>query len=182
MFVFAVIAMVVFAQGEHMTFKGIPMQGPLNTFVQKLKGKGYTHVKTTKEGALLSGKFATYDDCQVFVYAEENNVFSVAVKFPEEETWNAITNRYYSLKDMLTEKYGTPESIERFSDRDPGSDFLRFHAILNDECTYTSNFKTQNGSILLTMIKVDYRTASVVINYIDNIYIEAARKTMMDDL
>lgn len=87
-FVFAVMTMVTFAQGEHMTFKGIPIQGPLNTFIQKLKDKGF----------------------------------------------------------------------------------------------YKSEFKTKNGSIILTMKKVDYRTASVIIKYNDNINEEESRKTMMDDL
>lgn len=179
---FAFMAMVTFAQGDHMTFKGIPMQGPLNAFVQKLKGKGYTLVKTEQGAAALKGKFATYNDCLVIVYAEKGNVSSVAVMFPEQRTWNSITNRYYSLVDMLTEKYGTPETIEEFSDREPGDDYLRFHAILNDECTYASKFKTQNGGVILTMAKVNYNTASVVINYYDNQHEQAKKKTMMDDL
>lgn len=182
-FIFAIMAITAFAQGEHMTFKGIPMQGPLNDFVQKLKGKGFTLMESTKETAVLNGKFATYDNCYVYVYTEKNNVSSVAVMFPEQETWNAITRRYYNLKEMLTEKYGAPvATIERFSDREPGSDFLRFHAILKDECKYQSTFETKNGSMILSMIKVNFNTASVVIRYIDNINEEELRKTMMDDL
>lgn len=180
--VFVLMAMIAFAQGEHMTFKGIPMQGTLNAFVQKLKGKGFTYMEASKDGALLRGKFATYDDCLVCVYTEKNNVSSVAVVFPGEETWNAITGSYYSLKGMLTEKYGTPETVEMFSNGDPGSDFLRFYAILKDECMYKSEFKAKNGSVILSMMKIDYKTASIVISYVDNIYREAARKTMMDDL
>ena len=179
---FALMAMVTFAQGEHMTFKGIPMQGPLNTFVQKLKDKGFILVESTKESAILNGKFATYDNCYVYVYTEKNNVSSVAVMFPEQKTWNAITNRYYSLKEMLTEKYGTPKTLERFSDMEPGSDVLRFYAILNDECKYQSTFETKNGSMILSMIKVSYNTASVFIKYTDNINEEESRKSMMDDL
>lgn len=83
---------------------------------------------------------------------------------------------------MHTEKYGMPETVERFSGREPGTDFLRFYGLLNDECIYKSEFKTKNGSIVLTMKKVDYRTASVIIKYIDNINEEESRKTMMDDL
>lgn len=165
-FAFALMAMATFAQGDHMTFKGIPMQGPLNAFVQKLKSKGFTLVKTEQGAAALKGKFATFNDCLVLVHAEKNNVSSVAVLLPVQKTWNGITNRYYTLVDMLTEKYGTPETIEEFSDRDPGDDFSRFHAILNDECKYASKFKTQNGSIIISMIEVDPRawTASVYLN------------------
>lgn len=124
---FALMAMVTFAQDEHMTFKGIPMQGPLNTFVQKLKDKGFILVESKKEGAILNGKFASYNDCLVFVYTENGNVSHVGVMFPEQKTWSEITTMYYSLKEMLTEKYGTPKTLERFSDGEPGSDYLRFH-------------------------------------------------------
>ena len=179
---FALMVMVTFAQDEHMTFKGIPLQGSLNAFVQKLKGKGFTPMETTTEDATLIGKFASYDDCFVFVYAEKGNVSSVMVMFPEQKTWNAITNRYYSLVGMLTEKYGTPETVERFSDGEPGSDYLRFHALLNGECIYISKFKTQNGSIKIAMIGTDYNAASVTIKYSDDKNEEAERKSMMDDL
>lgn len=83
---------------------------------------------------------------------------------------------------MHTEKYGMLEMVERFSGREPGTDFLRFYGLLNDECIYKSEFKTKKGSIILTMKKVDYGTASVIIKYIDNINEEESRKTMMDDL
>lgn len=181
---FALMAMVTFAQGDHMTFKGIPMQGPLNAFVQKLKGKGFTLMNTKNEGAALKGKFATYDDCVILVDTEKGNVSSVGVVFPEQDTWGAIITRYYSLKDMLTEKYGTPISVEVFSNGDPGSDFSRFHAILDDECTYGSEFRTKNGSITLSLMKVNTRawTAAVFIKYEDDKHEQARKKTMMDDL
>ncbi len=89
---------------------------------------------------------------------------------------------YYTLKEMLTEKYGTPECIEEFSDREPSSDFLKFHAILNDECHYISEFSCENGKIQLTMSKQDYNSASVILKYIDKANADETRKKVMDDL
>ena len=46
------------AQTNHMKFKGIPMEGTLNSFVQKLKEKGYTYLGQQEGMALLKGEFA----------------------------------------------------------------------------------------------------------------------------
>ena len=156
------VCTVCSAQTNHMKFKGIPIEGTLNSFVQKLKDKGYTFI--------------------VARFSDRDQVNLVAVIFPEEETWTGITKSYYTLKDMLTEKYGTPECIEEFSDREPSSDFLKFHAILNDECHYISEFSCENGKIQLTMSKQDYNSASVILKYIDKANADETRKKVMDDL
>ena len=38
------VCTVCSAQTNHMKFKGIPIDGTLNSFVQKLKDKGYTFI------------------------------------------------------------------------------------------------------------------------------------------
>ena len=114
--------------------------------------------------ALLKGEFAATKGCTVGVarFSDRDQVNLVAVIFPEEESWSGITKSYYTLKDMLTEKYGTPECIEDFSDRTPSDDFLKFHALLRDECHYVSEFSCENGKIQLTMKKQDYNSAAVL--------------------
>ena len=178
------VCTVCSAQTNHMKFKGIPIDGTLNSFVQKLKDKGYTFIEQKNGVAILEGEFAATKGCTICVarFSDRDQVNIVAVIFPEEETWNGITKEYYTLKDMLKEKYGTPECIEEFSDRDPPSDFLKFHAILRDECHYKSEFSCENGMIQLTMVKVDYNTASVILKYIDNANADETRKKIMDDL
>ena len=154
------------AQTNHMKFKGIPIEGTLNSFVQKLKDKGYTFIGQQDGMAILKGEFAATKGCTIGVarFSDRDQVNLVAVIFPEEETWSGITKSYYTLKDMLTEKYGSPECVEQFSDREPSSDFLKFHAILNDECHYVSEFSCENGKIQLTMSKQDYNSAAVPVS------------------
>lgn len=175
--------MAAFAQEEHMTFMGIPMNGPVNSFVQKLQKKGMTHFDK-REGTIgLKGRFATYNDCTIIVYENKGNVSSVAVMFPEQNSWNSVTNRYYSLQSMLVEKYGTPKTIEYFSNGDPGYDYLRINALQHDECFFASEYYTSKGNIILSMVKgMDYNTASVCIIYRDGMNTEDSRKAMMDDL
>lgn len=172
------------AQSNHMKFKGIPIEGTLNSFVQKLKDKGYTYIGQEDGTAILKGEFATTKGCTIGVvrFSDRDQVRLVAVIFPDEETWNGITNRYYFLKEMLTEKYGQPDCVEKFTDREPLSDYLRFHALLKDECEYLSEFSCENGRIQLTMKNTDYNAAAVFLRYIDNENADETRKKMMDDL
>ena len=158
------VCMICSAQTNHMKFKGIPMEGTLNSFVQKLKAKGYTYLGQEDGIAILKGEFATIKGCTVFVnrFSDRDQVNMVGVVFPEEKTWNAITTSYYLLKDMLTEKYGKPDCVEEFSKRDPQS--------------------CENGNIQLSMKKTNTLAASVFLRYIDNENADETRKKMMDDL
>lgn len=178
------VSTVCTAQTNHMKFKGIPMEGTLNSFVQKLKNQGYTYLGQKDGTAILEGEFAATKGCTIAVarFADKDQVSVVGVMFPEEENWNGITQEYFTLKQMLTEKYGTPESIEQFSDGEPSSDFLKFHAIITGECQYISEFSCENGRIQLTMIKQGYDKASVILRYFDNANVDETRKKMMDDL
>lgn len=178
------ISMGAMAQTNHMKFKGIPIEGTLNSFVQKLKDKGYTSLGQKDGTAILKGEFATTKDCTIAVmsFSDRDQVRLVGVFFPEDETWNEIIGRYNFLKEMLTEKYGKPDCVEEFRDREPMNDFLRFHALINDECNYLSEFTCENGRIQLTMKKSDYNSAAVILRYIDNENADETRKKIMDDL
>lgn len=172
------------AQSEHMKFKGIPMVGTLNSFVDKLKSKGYTYMGQQDGIALLQGEFAATKDCTIGVarFADKDQVNMVVVLLPGQKSWSSITSDYYTFKNLLTEKYGTPNVTETFSDREPTSDFSKFYALLNDECHFLSEFTTDNGRIQLTMGKKDYDSASVILRYIDSANASETRKKVMDDL
>ena len=176
LFITALLLLIVAvcpAQTTHMKFKGIPMEGTLNSFVQKLKDKGFTYLGQQDGMALLKGEFAATKGCTVGVarFSDRDQVNLVAVIFPEEETWNGITKSYYGLKDMLTEKY-----------REPSDDFLKFHALLRDECNFISEFACEGGKIQLTMKKQDYNSAAVILRYIDKANADETRRKVMDDL
>lgn len=182
--VFSSIVCLCSAQSNHMKFKGIPIEGTLNSFVQKLKDVGYNYVGTQDGMAILTGEFAATKGCTIGVarFSDRDQVNLVAVIFPEEDSWSPITSTYYTLKSMLSEKYGEPEVVEEFSDNEPPSDFLKFYALLNDECHYMSEFSTDKGKIQLTMMKQNYDTASVILRYIDKANADETRKKVMDDL
>lgn len=63
-FSFLILAFVTSAialaqnDSEHMTFKGIPIDGALNEFVAKMKQAGFTYIVTQDGIAVFQGDFA----------------------------------------------------------------------------------------------------------------------------
>lgn len=101
---------------EHLTFKGIPIDGPLKQFATKLKNAGFKPIGS-KDSGIFQGEFSGFKDCTVFVFTSYNsdNVWSVGVLFPESDDWNNLEGTYLDLKDALTKKYGNPfKCIEEF--------------------------------------------------------------------
>ena len=178
------VCTVCTAQTKHMKFKGIPMAGTLDSFVQKLKQKGLNFIDKEDGISMLKGEFAATKGCTILVsrFAERDQVNMVVVIFPEDKTWNSLTNRYYNLKEMLSEKYGMPDCEESFSGSVPNDDFLRFHALLKDECHFLSEFTCENGTIQLSMKKSDVLSAVVFLRYIDKVNADETHKKAMDDL
>jgi len=66
--------MLTFAQtSEHLSFKGIPIDGTLDQYVSKMKQSGFTNLSTKDGTVLLSGDFAGYKNCIVGVSTLKHN-------------------------------------------------------------------------------------------------------------
>ena len=108
----------LFAQ-QHLSFKGVPINGTLKEYTDAMVKAGF-HYELTQNGvSLLTGDFAGYKNCTIGVSTLKNCdvVSHIAVIFPNKETWSAVLNDYETLKSMLTQKYGYPsDSKEKFSD------------------------------------------------------------------
>ena len=70
---------------EHLTFKGVPIDGTLNEYVSKLKRSGFTHIGIENGIAMLKGDFAAYKNCIIGVSTlkQKDLVSKIAVIFPE---------------------------------------------------------------------------------------------------
>ena len=125
---------------DHLTFKGVPINGTLNEYVSKMKKKGFVHIGTKDGIAMLKGDFAAYKNCIVGVATlkQVDLVSKITVIFPEQDTWSGLSSNYFSLKDLLTEKYGDPhESVEEFqSDIQPRDDNDKMYEVGFDRCKY----------------------------------------------
>lgn len=84
LFAFMVIALTSYAQSssEHLSFKGIPIEGSMSEFCQKLKAKGFTSIGSENNLALFMGDF-TGRNATIGVTATDDgkSVFAVDVLF-----------------------------------------------------------------------------------------------------
>ncbi len=184
LFLFLLISVctLCMAQPNPMKFKGIPMEGTVESFVKKLEAKGYTILGEENRNFILQGEFSIIKDCIIAVASEKGKVKSVTVINPEKENWAEVYKEYYVLKKMLTEKYGMPRSFEEFHNGDCPTDLLKFLALIRDECTFVSHFTTNEGGIILSMLKRGPKTAGVSLLYENKADIEESQKRAMDDL
>ena len=94
---------------EHLSFKGIPIEGSMTAFCQKLKVKGFTSVGSDNNLTLFTGDF-TGRNATVGVTATDDgkNVFAVVVLFDSSGEWKNLVNTYNYYKELYTRKYAKP--------------------------------------------------------------------------
>jgi hypothetical protein len=160
---------------DHLTFKGVPIDGTLNEYVSKMKQSGFNHLQTEDGTAYLNGDFAGYKDCYVGVSTLKQNdlVYKIVVVFKEKDTWSVLSTNYFDLKQMLTEKYGEPSDVvEKFdveSFAQPRDDQDRFYNVKSDKCKYYSKWQTEKGQIQLKIDHNSSRSCYVTLAYFDKI-------------
>ena len=171
------------AQTSHMKFKGVPMEGTLQSFTTKLKAKGFTSIGIQDGVSLLKGEFAGYKNCSIVAIADNSGMIcKVSVMFPEMDKWGDLESCYSNYKSMLTEKYGNPETcIEEFQRKYVDDDSSKKHELEMDRCKYISIFKCEEGNIQIEIIHQNF-SCYVMISYFDNVNQDKLRKQIMDDL
>lgn len=182
-FLFLVCSVCTFAQTDHMKFKGIPMDGTLQSFTDKLKTKGYTPMGISDGISMLTGEFAGYKDCTLFAVSDKSGMIcKVTVLFPSMDKWRELENCYANFKSMLSEKYGKPKiCVEEFQSQYVDDDNDRIYELKMDRCKYYSVFSQENGDIQLE-ITHNKSDCKVMLSYFDNANQDKLRQRIMDDL
>ena len=178
-----VFATALFAQEAHLKFKGVPIDGSLTEFVNKMKTAGFIHTGTDHGIASLKGDFAGYKNCIVGVYTVKplNIVSMIAVGFNTRDSWSDLEHDYNTLKELLTEKYGAPaQVIEKFEGK-PLDDNDKFFAVQMDECTWASLYQTDSGDIELVIHTENFKPR-IILRYRDKINTEKVRQQALEDL
>ncbi len=180
------LPITIFAQSEHLTFKGIPIDGTLRQFSSQLTQKGFIKLGSENGQAMLTGDFAGYKDCYVFVSSvdQKDLVYLVGVMFPALDQWGLLEANYTKLKKMLTTKYGEPsEVVENFQSMvQPRNDSDKLYELKFDRCTYKTIFDTEKGRIALSLAHEGVSKCYVILAYIDGINGAIMNNAAMDDL
>ena len=188
-FLAVIMAMSTFAQtSEHMSFKGVPIDGTLNEYVAKMKQSGFQYLGAEDGTALLNGDFAGYKNCHVAVTTlnKIDLVHKIGVIFPNQETWSRLYSNYSDLKQMLTEKYGNPnEEVELFDVKPfqlPLDDNMKMNQVGIDNCKFFTVWKTDKGEIQLSIDHSGFTSCFVKVVYFDRINSAIINEKVKDDL
>ncbi|MBE6323103.1 MAG: hypothetical protein E7073_08820 [Bacteroidales bacterium] len=171
------------AQTEHLKFKGIPMDCSVDEMARKLQAKGFKYEDKLDGTVFMKGSFAGTYDCLIGLIPIEGGtkIRRIGVIFPNCGNWECLENKYNYLKDMLTQKYTRPHSIEKFdSYSEPTNNGNKMTLVQLDRCKYQSDFNINNGSIML-FIKNGF-DAHIVLVYEDAANAKVNDQNVLDDL
>jgi len=172
---------------DHLSFKGVPIDGSLADYVSKMKQNGFDHLGTEGETAGLKGDFAGYKDCVVDVSTlrQKDLVHKIVVVFPAKDTWATLFENYRNLKEMLTEKYGKPtDVVEKFGGQysQDADDRTKMYQVQIDNCKYYSIWQTEKGGIELSIAHKRVSNCFVKLSYFDKANGSIIRDKAKDDL
>jgi hypothetical protein len=170
---------------EHLSFKGIPIDGTLAVYVSKMKNSGFIH-KGTEDGiAIFDGDFASYKGCIIgaSTLKQKDVVSKIVVLFPDRDNWSSLSSNYFNLKELLTEKYGKPsDCVEKFQSHYVDDDGSKMHEVQFDRCKYYTTYEIEKGTIELSIEHNGVTNCFVKLAYWDKINSEAVKKEALSDL
>ena len=186
MFAFMVIALTSYAQSnsEHLSFKGIPIEGSMSEFCQKLKAKGFTSIGSENNLALFMGDF-TGRNATIGVTATDDgkNVFAVAVLFDPSDEWNTLVNTYSYYKDLYTRKYGKPTISKEKNPALSDSNTALLAEVHQGSVVWASAWEVTGGDIELSIEKTSgFYEGVVVIRYRDSQNVETKIQKDLEDI
>ncbi|MCM1020775.1 MAG: hypothetical protein NC343_01425 [Muribaculum sp.] len=173
----------VYAQ-EHLSFKGIPIEGTMSSFCQKLKAKGFTSMGSQNNIRIFSGDF-TGREATVGVISTDNgqDVFGVVVILPASKEWNTLVSNYTYFKDLYTRKYGKASISKEKNPARSDSNTALMSEVHQGTVVYLSAWEVSGGSIELSIEKTDgIYEGMVVIRYRDSQNAEAKLQQDLEDI
>ena len=174
------------SNSNHLTFKGVPIDGTLEDFVSEMEKAGFTYIAEENGAAVLQGDFAGFKKCNIYVATLHGMdiVNAITVIIPCRDDWSDIEQKYRMLNELITEKYGEPaENTEKFYRRlTPRTNQDKLIALASDNCDFKTVYDTPKGKITVFMDH-DYSLGAFLnLKYSDKINSDNLRTKVIDDL
>ncbi len=168
---------------EHLSFKGIPIEGSLTEFCQKLKTKGFTQMGRDNNMTLFTGDF-TGRQATVGVAATDDgkSVHSVVVVFDESRDWNTLVSTYDYYKCLYTRKYGESSACREHNPSRLDSNTSLMYELGQGTVTYASAWNVTGGTIELSIEKAGISEGVVIIKYRDAQNVETKIQKDLEDI
>ena len=178
------ISASLFAQGSHLSFKGIPIDGNYKEYAKKLVQKGFTQLEATEQGIVLSGTFMGKPETIVLVIGDPTTqvVSTVSALLPAGEKWPLIEQAYYETVSIYKEKYGEPGAhVEEFTADVYDSDSWRINRLESGQCTYKSQWEIEGGRIVIALTHMEIGNF-VAVGYVDHQNEAVNHQSVIDDI
>jgi len=181
--VLTIAAICGYAQ-EHLSFKGIPIEGSMTSFCQKLKAKGFNEIGTDNNISVFSGNFTGRKaTIGVTSTSDGQNVVGVAVFLPASEEWNTLVNTYNHYKELYKKKYGEPVLCEEENPAKSDSNTALMAELYQGTVRYKAAWSVSGGIIVLMIEKSDgFYEGQVAIVYNDEQNTNAKMEDDLDDI
>lgn len=168
---------------EHLSFKGIPIEGSMTSFCQKLKAKGLVQIGSEGNVRLFKGDF-TGRSATIGAVATDNgqDVFAVAVFFDQTDSWNTLVTTYNHYKDLYIEKYGQPSQCVENNPSTSDSNISLMYELSQGRVTYGCIFDAPGGSIQISIENGNISDGFVLIKYQDTQNVNAKRQSDLDEI
>jgi hypothetical protein len=174
---------ICYAQ-EHLTFKGIPITGSVESFCKQLKAKGFTITTGVDDDLVgIQGKFVDQTVDGLVKYYD-NNVYAVLAVMIESTDWQPLADAYDGYKDMYISKYGEPTACEETNKCKYSLDSdLSFMSALNDGLlSYNARWRVPEGVISIEIMKSGTYKGAVLIVYCDAQGVVTSMQKTIDDI
>lgn len=169
---------------DHLSFKGIPIEGSMTAFCQKLEAKGFTSLGKDENVSLFTGDF-TGRNAMVGVTAADDgkNVFGVVVLFDASGEWNTLVNTYDYYKKLYTRKYGEPTISRENNPAHSDSNIALMAEVNEGTVDYVSEWDVKGGEIQLSIEKSSgVYEGMVMIRYRDSQNMEVKIQRDLEDI
>lgn len=172
LFLFLLLNVYSYSQ-EHLRFKNIPIDGNIDTFADELIKQGFSKLASKGNIISLTGEFIN-KNCEIYVVGSKksNLTWKILIVLPKESSWGSLKENYFEIKKQYQSKYGSGKSYEFFSKPYFEGDGYELQALRNEGCTYSTFWKTESGSIDLTISA----SGSNSLSYQDNQNTDIMRK------
>lgn len=179
-----VMATLAMAAQEHLSFKGIPIEGSMTEFCEELSKKGLLYVGKENNVAYFQGDF-TGKNATIGVAATDDgeNVFAVGVMFDASDKWKTLVNTYDYYKELYTRKYGKPTITKERNPSYSETNTSLMAEVHNGRAVWFSSWEVTGGIIELSIEKASgVYIGTVVIKYRDSQNTEAKIQQDLEEI
>lgn len=153
------------------SFNGVPISGSPKTVSDSFKEKGFKVFETSIENTIVMKGEVMGKGVELYIFntPKSKKVYKVAIYFDKVDNWYSIKSDYNSLLNILTDKYGKPDSkYSSFYKPYYEGDGYEMQAVSLEKVSFSAFwFGRENTNISISiskfkMISVGYENAEMV--------------------